>query len=79
TLARQVQAGQQREGLSDSINKTAKDLVGGKDNPVIDQSAAGPQGPLDDTFCPLLQLMGKNTGSALKLVRESAHLQLGVY
>lgn len=59
TLAWQGQAGQQREGLSDSLIKSAKDLVGGKDKPVIDQSAAGPQGPLDDTFGPLLQLMGK--------------------
>ncbi|MBN0537705.1 type VI secretion protein VasK, partial [Pseudomonas aeruginosa] len=40
TLAWQGQAGQQREGLSDSLIKSAKDLVGGKDKPVIDQSAA---------------------------------------
>ena len=36
--------GATKEGLSDSLIKSAKDLVGGKDKPVIDQSAAGPQG-----------------------------------
>ena len=75
TLAWQGQAGQQREGLSDSLIKSAKDLVGGKDKPVIDQSAAGPQGPLDDTFGPLLQLMGKNTGSNVMSADSSLSLQ----
>lgn len=60
TLAWQGQTGQKNEGLSDSIIKSAKDLIGNKDKPVIDQSAAGPQGPLDETFGPLLNLMGKN-------------------
>jgi type VI secretion system protein ImpL len=41
SLAWQGQTGQQSEGLSDSIIKSAKDLVGGKDKP-IDQSASGP-------------------------------------
>ncbi|WP_410173852.1 ImcF-related family protein [Klebsiella quasipneumoniae] len=75
TLAWQGQAGQQREGLSDSLIKSAKDLVGGKDKPVIDQSAAGPQGPLDDTFGPLLQLMGKNTGSNVMSADSTLSLQ----
>jgi hypothetical protein len=44
TLAWQGQTGQQSEGLSDSIIKSAKDLVGGKDKPAIDQSAAGRRG-----------------------------------
>lgn len=69
------QAGQQREGLSDSLIKSAKDLVGGKDKPVIDQSATGPQGPLDDTFGPLLQLMGKNTGSNVMSADSTLSLQ----
>ncbi|SSL97018.1 type VI secretion protein VasK [Klebsiella variicola] len=75
TLAWQGQAGQQREGLSDSLIKSARDLVGGKDKPVIDQSAAGPQGPLDDTFGPLLQLMGKNTGSNVMSADSTLSLQ----
>lgn len=75
TLAWQGQVGQQREGLSDSLIKSAKDLVGGKDKPVIDQSAAGPQGPLDDTFGPLLQLMGKNTGSNVMSADSTLSLQ----
>lgn len=50
TIAWQGQTGQKGEGLSDSIIKSAKDLVGGKDKPAIDQSASGPQGPLDETL-----------------------------
>ncbi|MDM3395345.1 MULTISPECIES: ImcF-related family protein [Citrobacter] len=75
TLAWQGQTGQQSEGLSDSIIKSAKDLVGGKDKPVIDQSASGPQGPLDETFGPLLQLLGKNTGSNVMSADNSLSLQ----
>ncbi|KGT95504.1 type VI secretion protein VasK [Erwinia typographi] len=75
TLAWQGQTGQQREGLSDSIIKSAKNLVGGKDKPVIDQSASGPQGPLDETFGPLLALMGKNRGSNVMSADNSLSLQ----
>lgn len=75
TLAWQGQTGQQREGLSDSIIKSAKNLVGGKDKPAIDQSASGPQGPLDETFGPLLQLLGKNKGSNVMSADTSLSLQ----
>ncbi|MCT4715601.1 type VI secretion protein VasK [Enterobacteriaceae bacterium H18W14] len=75
TLAWQGQTGQQSEGLSDSIIKSAKDLVGGKDKPAIDQSASGPQGPLDETFGPLLQLLGKNKGSNVMSADTSLSLQ----
>ncbi|MBT1882608.1 type VI secretion protein VasK [Enterobacter mori] len=75
TLAWQGQTGQQSEGLSDSLIKSAKDLVGGKDKPAIDQSASGPQGPLDDTFGPLLQLLGKNKGNNVMSADNSLSLQ----
>lgn len=75
TIAWQGQTGQQREGLSDSIIKSAKDLVGRKDKPVIDQSASGPQGPLDETFGPLLQLLGKNKGSNVMSADNTLSLQ----
>ena len=75
TIAWQGQTGQQSEGLSDSIIKSAKDLVGGKDKPAIDQSASGPQGPLDETFGPLLQLLGKNKGSNVMSADNSLSLQ----
>lgn len=75
TLAWQGQTGQQREGLSDSIIKSAKDLIGNKDKPVIDQSASGPHGPLDDTFGPLLTLMGKNNGSNMMSADNTLSLQ----
>ncbi|WP_455428125.1 ImcF-related family protein [Dryocola sp. LX212] len=75
TIAWQGQTGQQSEGLSDSILKSAKDLVGGKDKPAIDQSASGPQGPLDETFSPLLMLMGKNKGSNVMPADTSLSLQ----
>ncbi|WP_370427718.1 ImcF-related family protein [Klebsiella pasteurii] len=75
TLAWQGQTGQQSEALSDSIIKSAKDLVGGKDKPVIDQSASGPQGPLDESFGPLLQLLGKNKGSNVMSADNTLSLQ----
>ncbi|MFH8135213.1 ImcF-related family protein [Pantoea osteomyelitidis] len=75
TLAWQGQTGQQSESLSGSIIKSAKDLVGGKDKPAIDQSASGPQGPLDETFGPLLQLLGKNKGSNVLSADNSLSLQ----
>ena len=75
TLAWQGQAGELREGLSDSIIKSAKDLLGSEDKPVIDQRAAGPQGPLDDTFGPLLTLMGKNQASNLMSADSTLSLQ----
>lgn len=75
TLAWQGQTGELREGLSDSLIKSAKDLIGSKDKPVIDQSAVGPQGPLDDTFGPLLQLLGKNKASSLMSADSTLSLQ----
>ena len=75
TIAWQGQTGQQSERLSDSIIKSAKDLVGGKEKPAIDQSASGPQGPLDETFGPLLQLLGKNKGSNVMSADNSLSLQ----
>lgn len=75
TLAWQGQAGELREGLSDSIIKSAKDLIGNNDRPVIDQKAAGPQGPLDDTFGPLLTLMGKNQASNVMSADSTLSLQ----
>ncbi|WP_428944131.1 ImcF-related family protein [Pantoea sp. FN060301] len=75
TLSWQGQTGQQSEGLSDSIIKSARGLVGGKDKPAIDQSASGPQGPLDETFGPLLQLLGKNKGSNVMPADNTLSLQ----
>jgi type VI secretion system protein ImpL len=75
TLAWQGQAGELREGLSDSIIKSAKDLLGSEDKPVIDQRAAGPQGPLDDTFGPLLTLMGKKPASNVMSADSTLSLQ----
>ncbi|MFY9994559.1 MAG: ImcF-related family protein [Leclercia sp.] len=75
TLAWQGQTGQQNDGISESIIKSAKELVGGKDKPAIDQSASGPQGPLDETFGPLLTLIGKNKGSNVMSADNSLSLQ----
>ncbi|MDH2066568.1 ImcF-related family protein [Pantoea sp. GD03673] len=75
TIAWQGLTGQQSESLSDSIIRSAKDLVGGKDKPAIDQNASGPKGPLDETFGPLLQLLGKNNGSNVMSADNSLSLQ----
>ncbi|EPN2804850.1 ImcF-related family protein [Serratia marcescens] len=75
TLAWQGQTGRQNEALSDSIIKSAKELVGSKDKPAIDQRAVGPQGPLDDSFGPLLQLLGKNNAGSVMSADSSLSLQ----
>lgn len=75
TLAWQGQTGRQSEALSDSIIKSAKELVGSKDKPAIDQRAVGPLGPLDDSFGPLLQLLGKNTAGSVMSADSSLSLQ----
>ncbi len=75
TLAWQGQTGQQSERLSESIIKSAKNLVGGQDKPAIDQAASGPEGPLDETFSPLLQLLGKNKGNNVMSADNSLSLQ----
>jgi len=75
TLAWQGQTGEKAEGLSDSLIKSVKDLTGSKDKPVIDQNAAGPQGPLDETFGPLLALMGKNNAGSMMSADTTLNLQ----
>ncbi|MEG2430151.1 MAG: ImcF-related family protein [Acinetobacter sp.] len=63
TLNNQGRTGLTGEAISDSLVKSAKNLLGKDDNDAIDQSASV-QGPLDATFGPLLALMDKTrTGS----------------
>lgn len=68
TLNVQGRTGQTSEALSDSLVKSAKNLLGGDKQPAIDQSSSE-QGPLDATFGPVLALMDKsqNSSSALSL------------
>ncbi|WP_343710922.1 ImcF-related family protein [Kosakonia radicincitans] len=62
TLNVQGRTGQTGEAISDSLVKSAKNLLGGDNKDAIDQSA-GVHGPLDATFSPVLALMDKsNTG-----------------
>ena len=62
TLNIQGRTGQTGEAISDSLVKSAKNLLGGDNKDAIDQSA-GVHGPLDATFGPVLALMDKsNTG-----------------
>lgn len=80
--------GQQGTGLSDTLMNSAKKLIKRDDIPAIDQQA-GPTGPLQETFGPLLALTGKkdtdgavSTGGTLTLAeyltqvtRVRLHLQ----
>nr|WP_314420920.1 ImcF-related family protein [uncultured Erwinia sp.] len=75
TLAWQAQAGQQNEALSDSLLRSARDLVGSRDKAPIGQQVMGPQGPLDETFGPLLTLMGKNNDAGVMSADGSLSLQ----
>lgn len=61
TLNTQGRAGQQREALSDSLVKSAKNLLNSDDAKVIDQQA-GVHGPLDAVFGPVLNLMDTKSG-----------------
>lgn len=75
TLAWQGQTGQRGDALSDALIQSAKALVGSSQKPVIDQSAAGPKGPLDETFGPLLTLMGRNNAANALSGDDSLSLQ----
>lgn len=75
TLAYQGQTGQQREGVADSLVKSAKNLLDKDKQPIIDQQAGGASGPLDSTFGPLLALMGKNTARSVVAADNTLSLQ----
>lgn len=72
TLAWQGQTGRQHEGLPDAILRLAKELPGGSAPPATAPPAPG---PLDETFGPLLQLLGKHTGSSVIPADNSLSLQ----
>lgn len=63
TLNVQGRTGQTGEAISDSLVKSAKNLLGSDNQDAIDQSA-GVHGPLDATFGPVLALMDKNRTGA---------------
>jgi len=63
TLNMQGRTGQTGEAISDSLVKSAKNLLGGDNQDAIDQSA-GVHGPLDATFGPVLVLMDRNRTGA---------------
>ena len=73
-LAWQGQTGQKDQALTDSLVKSAKALINSDAQPAIDQHASGPVGPLDETFGPLLALMGK--GSAQNMMSSDTSLSL---
>lgn len=74
TLAWQGQTGQQRDKLAASVIKSAKKLMTSQEEPLIDQQV-GPRGPLDETFAPLLMLMGKNSGDSVLAADNTLSLQ----
>lgn len=68
TLNQQGRTGQMREALSDSLVKSAKNLLNSDQQNNIDQKS-GPRGPMDATFGPVLSLMDRSndSGSSLSL------------
>ncbi|WP_387795606.1 ImcF-related family protein [Photorhabdus sp. RM125S] len=74
TLAYQGETGQPDEGLSDSLVNTARTLFQKTPPLVIDQNR-GPQSPMENTFGPLLSLMGKTPGQALMTADSTLSLQ----
>lgn len=70
TLNVQGRTGQTGEAISDSLVKSAKNLLGSDDKDAIDQSA-GVHGPLDATFGPVLALMDKSrTGEQVQSLQS---------
>ncbi len=63
TLKVQGRTGQVSEAISDSLVKSAKNLLGGDNKDAIDQSD-GVYGPLDATFGPVLALIDKSPTGA---------------
>lgn len=63
TLNVQGRTGQTGEAISDSLVKSAKNLLGDANKDAIDQSV-GVHGPLDATFGPVLELMDKSRTGA---------------
>lgn len=61
TLSMQGKTGQTGQALSDSLVKSAKNLLNRDEQPAIDQQA-GAQGPLDATFGPVIALMDGKAG-----------------
>ncbi|HAU5564072.1 TPA: protein ImpG/VasA [Serratia fonticola] len=68
TLNQQGRTGQMREALSDSLVKSAKNLLNNDSQNSIDQKS-GPRGPMDATFGPVLSLMDRSneSGNSLSL------------
>ncbi|QXF33939.1 type VI secretion protein VasK [Photorhabdus luminescens] len=60
TLAYQGETGLQGPTLSDSLVKSAKTLLNKKTPRMIDRQTVGVRGPMNETFGPLLALMGEN-------------------
>jgi len=66
TLNQQGRTGQMREALSDSLVKSAKNLLNSDQQNNIDQKS-GPRGPMDATFGPVLSLMDRSNDSGNSL------------
>lgn len=61
TVSYQGQAGVRGQALADSLIESAQKLVGQKAAPIVDQLPQTPSGPLDNTFGPLMALLGKES------------------
>lgn len=59
TLSYQGRAGTRSQALGESLLQSAQNLMGPDKAPVIEQLAALPKGPLEESFGPLLALLGK--------------------
>lgn len=70
TLNVQGRTGQTGEAISDSLVKSAKNLLGSDNEDTIDQST-GVHGPLDATFGPVLALMDRSRTGAQEQSLES--------
>ncbi|WP_448680883.1 ImcF-related family protein [Pseudomonas nicosulfuronedens] len=64
TLAYQGRTEVKGEALADSLMRSAQQLLEKDKQPAIEQKTNAPRGPLENTFGPLLALLGKDKGAA---------------
>ncbi|MDU9393614.1 ImcF-related family protein [Pseudomonas sp. zfem002] len=67
TLAWQGRAGTREQALADSLLQSAQNLLGKEKTQLVERAAQHLDSPLDDTFGPLLNLLGKDEAQGERL------------
>ena len=79
TLAWQGRAGSRQQALADSLLQSAQQLIGQDKAPLVGQLAAHLENPLDETFGPLLAVLGKEPQSQNPSLGDDDRLSLQAF